>query len=702
MLDEKNQDLPQDQTPENEENRKISDAENAEVVKEVKQIEKDIAVSETTKTETKKSFEKKAGEDSSSESIEEKELEKEVPEEEVQAEIKDPAQEVAEESNVESKVESTKKEQEKESEPAVEDKKELSKKDDQIPSVDFSVLSIENMLTEFENLVLRYSANEIKNAYFSFKKSFEEKYKAFYDEQKEAYLAEGGDESEFDFSSPFKAKFRTLSRTFKKKRQEAYLAVESEKKENLEKKLALIERLKDLIDNAEPSSMYKDFKDLQAEWRSVGQIPRVNYNDVWQTYQHHVERFYDLLHLSNEFKDLDFKHNLEEKNKLVERAEELAKSKDVEKAFRELQVLHRMWKEEIGPVAREFREEVWHKFSEATKKIHEKRHDFQKDIEKTFEKNEELKLEVIEKIKNLDLTKLKSHGAWQETMRKVEAYRKEFMDIGRVTRAKNEEIWSAFKEVTRNFNREKNNFFKSIKSEQLDNLKKKMELVEQAESLKDSDDWDSVTDIFKKIQSDWKKIGHVPKRDSDKIWHRFKDACNHYFDRLHQKKDGINKEQIEIFDQKKELLGQFKEDIKQEEQVDIDAVNHFVDEWRSLGELPNNMGHLNTKFNKVLDSAYKKMDIEEDDAAFLKFKNIVDSYLAQNDTRKLESEHHFVRKKCDELTREVKQLENNVSFISNASADNPLVQNVLKNIESHKDELKIWTRKLKYMNNLDY
>jgi Domain of Unknown Function (DUF349) len=409
-----------------------------------------------------------------------------------------------------------------------------------------------------------------------------------------------------------------------------------------------------------------------------------------------------LLHLSNEYKDLDFKHNLDEKTKLAERAEELAKSKDVEKAFRELQVLHRLWKEEIGPVAREFREEVWHRFSEATKLIHEKRHDLQKEIDNVFEENVALKNEVINKIKQIDVNKLKSHSAWQEAIKKVEEYHKEFLAIGRVTREKNEEIWSAFKIVTRDFNRGKNEFFKSIKNDQLENLKKKMILVEQAEALKDSDDVATVTEIYKKIQSDWKKIGHVPKKDSDRIWNRFKDACNYFFERMHKKQEGTNKTQIDKFDQKKELLGQFKEGIKQEEHLDIDKLNSFVEEWRNLGTLPDNMGHLEDKFNKALDSAYKKLDIDEDESAFLKFKNNIDSYLEKKDTRKIESEHHFIRKKCDELTKEIKQLENNVGFITNASESNPLVQNVMKHIESSNEELKLWQRKLKYLNKLDY
>lgn len=582
------------------------------------------------------------------------------------------------------------------------EEKKAKEKKEPIQTIDFSKLDLEKMIEGIEILLSRFSVNEVKNAYFDFKNAFDEKYETLYQEHKEKFIAEGGEETEFSFISPLKTKYNSIARSFKKKRQEAYMAIENDRKENLTMKLALIERLKDLINNAEPASMYKEFKDLQSEWRRVGPVPAANDNDIWQTYQHHVERFYDLLHLSNEYKDLDFKHNLDEKTKLAERAEELARSKDVEKAFRELQVLHRLWKEEIGPVAREFREDVWQRFSEATKLIHEKRHDLQKEIDNVFEENVALKNAVIDKIKQIDVSKLKSHSAWQDAIKKIEEYHKEFLAVGRVTREKNEEIWSAFKIVTRDFNRGKNEFFKSIKNDQLDNLKKKMILVEQAEALKDSDDIATVTEIYKKIQSDWKKIGHVPKKDSDRIWNRFKDACNHFFERVHQKQEGTNKSQIDKFDQKKELLGQFKEGIKQEEHLDLDKLNSFVEEWRNLGTLPDNMGHLETKFNKALDSAYKKLDIDEDESAFLKFKNNIDSYLEKKDTRKIESEHHFIRKKCDELTKEIKQLENNVGFITNASESNPLVQNVMKHIETGNEELKLWQRKLKYLNKLDY
>ena len=228
-----------------------------------------------------------------------------------------------------------------------------------------------------------------------------------------------------------------------------------------------------------------------------------------------------------------------------------------------------------------------------------------------------------------------------------------------------------------------------------------MDLVDQAEKLKDSDDWEMVTDIFKKIQADWKSIGHVPSRDSDKIWKRFKNACNHYFDRLHDKQDGANKEQTEVFNVKKDFLEQFKVKLDKEDALTIEMVNENITNWRKLGSVPMKMRHIDTKFNKLLDLAYKKLNIDKEEAIFLKFKNIIDSYVEQKDERRIDSESLFVRRKMDELTKEIKQLENNISFISNASEDNPLVKNVYRNIENYKNEFEVWKRKISYLKKLD-
>jgi hypothetical protein len=374
----------------------------------------------------------------------------------------------------------------------------------------------------------------------------------------------------------------------------------------------------------------------------------------------------------------------------------------VNHAFKELQILHRLWKEDIGPVAREKREEVWGRFSEATKKIHKKRHEFQDRLEEKYKANVGLKLMVVEKINNLKVDSLKSHKAWQDQIAKMEALRNEFFAIGKVPKSKNEEVWQAFREATRKFNSAKNSFYKGLKNEQSENLKKKMTLVEQAESLKDSEDWQIATEVYKKIQADWKKIGHVPRRDSDRIWKRFKDACNHFFDRLHEKQNGLDKDQAALIEKKKEFLEAFKSQIEAGKELTLDIVNESQKKWRELGVLPHKVKHLEAKFFKAMDGAYKKLNIDKEEAGFLRFKSSVNDLLDHKNTRKLDSEQLFIRRKIDELTKEIKQLENNISFISNASEDNPLVQNVYKNIEASKEKLDVWKRKIDYIRKLDY
>lgn len=570
-----------------------------------------------------------------------------------------------------------------------------------IPIIDYAKMELDELVGSMQLLLNNYPIQKIKDQFETLRKDFTKKFKGFVAEKKAAFLADGGEEANFSFTSIAKNDFNALVKEFKQKRQQYYRELERSQQENLDKRLQLIDKIKDLIDNAEASTMYKKFRELQEEWRNIGQIPHAKYNDVWKTYHHHVERFYDLLHLNNDFRDLDFKHNLEEKTKLVEKAEALAEDKDVHHAFKELQILHRLWKEDIGPVAREFREDVWNRFSEATKKIHNKRQELQDQLESKYLENVDLKLAVIEKIKNVSIENITSHKAWQDKINELEKLRDEFFAVGRVPKSKNEEIWQKFKDATKSFNKAKNNFYKSIKKDQLDNLDKKMKLVEQAESLKDSEDWDTVTEVFKRIQSEWKKIGHVPRKDSDKIWKQFKDACNHYFDRLHQIQDNANKGLVEVFNQKKELLSEFKTKVEEEAEFTIDLVNSYIENWKGLGAVPDKMRHIEGKFSKVLDHAYKKLNMDKNEVAQLKFQNTVDSFVAQNDSRKLYNEQLFVRRKIDEITKEIKQLENNISFISNATEDNPLVKNVYKSIEKHKEQLQIWQDKLNYLKKIE-
>src|SRR5690606_29264692 len=340
--------------------------------------------------------------------------------------------------------------------------------------------------------------------------------------------------------------FNEVYGDYREKRDHYHRQLEQTLKNNLQIRLEIIEQLKGLISVEEDiNTTYNNFKNIQERWKSAGAIPRNNYNDVWRTYHHHMEIFYDFLHLNRELRDLDFKYNLEEKQKLVQRAEALADEPDLGRAFRELQTLHKIWKEDIGPVGKEHREEIWDRFSNATKVIHQRRQLQIGELEAIYEKNLEKKKEIIEAIQKISENVASGHKQLQQQIREIEGLRDSFFKAGRVPQKVNEETWNAFKTAVRRFNHHKNSFYKDQKKDQHNNLDKKRALVELAISLKDSDDWETATPELKRIQSEWKSIGHVPRKYSDKIWKEFKDACNHYFNRLHDQRSDVQKDEFE-------------------------------------------------------------------------------------------------------------------------------------------------------------
>tara|TARA_B110000971_G_C20027974_1_gene509856 strand:- start:986 stop:2875 length:1890 start_codon:yes stop_codon:yes gene_type:complete len=580
---------------------------------------------------------------------------------------------------------------------AVDAEKETTKEEASLV-VDYSKLSLEILVATLKEILANNPVQKIKNQVESIKSAFNLKFGALLAEKKAAFLAEGGNAIDFQFSSSVKSDYNSLLSEYKKHRDAHYKDLDKQLSSNLEKRISVIEQLKDLIENADTATMYKSFRGLQDTWRAIGPVSKNHYNDTWKTFHHHVERFYDLLHLSNDFRDLDFKHNLEEKLKIIEKATALAEEADINIAFKELQDLHKIWKEDIGPVSQEMRENIWQKFSAATKKIHDRRHDHFREMRSKYQEIIEKKLEVVEKLNAFDTSHNTSHNDWQKSIKEIEELRQEYFKVGKLPYAKSEDVWQKFKAATKKFNSAKNVFYKHEKNDQQENLKKKIALIELAESLKESDDWENTTNALKQIQSDWKKIGHVPRKFSDDIWKRFKAACNHYFDRYHDKKNSLNKEEQGVVDAKKTFL----ETVKEITEPTKEAVLEVINTWKDLGRLPRNARHIDGKFQKIIDKLLGGLSLGKEEIAMLKFTHVIDCLMADEDVRKLDSEQLFVRKKIDEVVKEIQQLENNLGFFSNAKDDNPLVLNVKNRVNEFKEDLAIWKAKLKYIKKLDY
>jgi len=569
-----------------------------------------------------------------------------------------------------------------------------------IPAKDFQSMDMEQLVKELEDLIQNQKIQSIKSNVEAIKKIFDSKFGALLAQKKATFLAEGGESIDFHYASPVKVAFNELMSKYKTLRNKHYADFESQLKENLNKRIEVIDALKALIEKADSATMYKEFKALQDRWKMIGPVPRTKYNNTWRNYHHHVERFYDLLHLNNDLRGLDFKHNLEAKLKIIEKAEALVKEEDILKSFKELQELHKKWKEDIGPVSREHREEVWQRFSAATKTIHDKRDAYYESQKSKYEDNIKLKLEVIQGLEAFDVSKNKTHSDWQKSIREFEEKREVFFSIGKVPRAKSQIIWDQLKSATKKFNQAKNTFYKNQNKTQQSNLEQKQKLVALAESLKESDDFEATTQKMKAIQADWKKIGHVPRKFSDQIWKQFKGACNHYFDRLHELQDSGSQDQKEALTTKKEFLSQI-EGVVGNDDVKLEEVKAYIETWKKIGQVPRKEKGIESSFNKLIEKLFKHLKIEGEEIVMLKYKMEMDAYLISGNTRKLDGEVAFLRKKIDELSKEIQQLDNNVSFISSTKEENPLVQKIKESIQTQTKDLQLWKNKLSYLRSLE-
>lgn len=575
----------------------------------------------------------------------------------------------------------------------------------EIPLLNYEEMSLEELNDELHTLIKNNRVTAIREHVEAIKRSFLHKYNELIDEKRKVFLDENPDAfaTDFQYDLPVKHQFDNNYHTFRDQRNAHYKSIQDQLKKNLSERNQIITELKDLVDNTENfNTALKDIQQLRDRWKSAGPIPKDNYNHVWNNFHFHIERFYDQLHLDREARDQDFKNNLEQKQKIIERARLLTGEPDIRKAFRELQTLHRIWKEEIGPVAKEHREEIWAQFSDITKKLHDKREILQNELRLKEEENLARKNEIITAIQQFTDKKIDSHAEWQNGIKEIEELRARFFSIGRVPNEQNETTWSAFKDATRNFNAVKNSFYKDIKKEQQENLVKKQELIQKAKSLSESEDYATVTPVMKKIQEEWKHIGHVPRKYSDVLWKEFKQVCNAYFDRLHAEKNKEIESEMENFNNKKTYLDQLRDfQLTGDHKTDLDAIKAHIETWKSFGVVPQTRRHIEGKFNKILDALFDKLSLSKKEAELVKYHNKIEHLVENNDNRRLQNEAVFLQRKVDEIQSEIFQLENNVQFISNAKADNPLIKEINKNIERHKDELKLWKDKLTQLRNIN-
>lgn len=555
---------------------------------------------------------------------------------------------------------------------------------------EYSKKTFEELIFEFEKILKTDKISSVKEDAELIRSAFNKKHNQLLKEKKDLFIKEGGNEIDFEYHSNDKKTFDKLFQTYRKRKSEHYKSVEQNLKVNLEKRKELITELKSLIGiDQSINTTYQQFKKLQESWRNVGSIPRTEANNIWKTYHHHVERFYDFLHLNRELRELDFKFNYEQKTMLIEQAEKLATHADPSRAFRDLQRLHRRWKDELGPVAKEHKEDLWDRFSAATKKVHENRQFYLNNLETFFKENLAKKLELIESMQKILLEEADSHKEWSRLSKVFETLREEFFNSGKVPKSENSKVWGQFKEVLRSFNKKRNAFYKNIKKEYAQNLELKNALIAKVDALKDSKDHKKTTPIIIQLQKDWKQIGAVDRKHREKVWKRFKAACNYYFNQMDAGKNQETQEHLDNLSQKEAILETLKQLIeKDEDSEEIKAtIDSQIKNWRQIGDVPRKNNNINNHFESLLKKCYEKIGLPKSDVTKLIYENKLQLMLGDQDA--INKELSLIQKKIEETKNELNQLENNLQFFADGSEKNPLVKKVHADIKKHQQNLDI-------------
>lgn len=557
-------------------------------------------------------------------------------------------------------------------------------------STDYKTMSLEALVATLTKMIDEHPIQEIKEQASAIRASFYYQYNEQLEKAKDLFVQEGGNEIDFEYSQPIQITFKDLWKSYVEKKNNHYKKLVKELTDNLTKREEIIAAIKSLVEQGEVSKTYKEFQQLMADWKEVGPVTSEKYQETWGNYHLYVEQYYDLLHINSDLRAIDFKYNLEAKQQIIERAKQLLDHADPQFAFNELQVLHKIWKEETGPVAKEFREPVWEEFSALSNAIHDKRVVVLEALRKEEEINYQQKLAKIEEIRTFDFSKNRSFGDWKKSIDAFEVLKEEFLAIGKIPKSKNKATWDAFKEATRTFNSAKNNFFKETKAAQNEAIATKKALIEEALAWKDSENFEEATEVFKRIQAAWKKVGFVPRKQADALWKEFKSVCDAYFDRLNNvKKEGTAEEQAN-FANKEAFLVRLAE-----EEITMETYKGLIKEWIGLGVVPPQKNKID---QDILHVITKELTLPEDkvEAEFIKYQLKI-AYLLAIDSKKLYTEYDQVRAEVDSANKDLKQLENNLGFFSNSKKSNPLLDSVMKSVETEKQKLLVAKKKMKYL-----
>ena len=511
------------------------------------------------------------------------------------------------------------------------------------------------------------------------------------------FLDGGGDPEQYQIvPDPTEEAFKAEMGIIKEKRQKLFREQEQEKQDNLEKKLAIIEKIKTMITSPEEANKsYKDFKALQEEWKEIKNVPAERSNELWRNYQLYVEQFYDLLKLNSEAREYDFKKNLEIKTKLCEAAEKLAEETDVISAFHQLQKLHQEYRE-TGPVARELREEIWNRFKAASTVINKRHQQHFEDLRAKEEDNLAKKTALCEKVEAIAAEENKGSGDWERHTKEIIELQTEWKTIGFAPQKMNVKIFERFRAACDDFFGRKAEHFRGLKDTFKENADKKRALIEKAKALQDSTDWKSTSDKFINLQKEWKTIGIVPKKLGDQLWEEFLAACNKFFEARNAAGANTRNDERENLDKKRGIIEQLKAVAEEKAEGLQEKVQQLIEQYQAVGHVPfEEKDKLYEEYHAVLDNLYKEMNISVAKRRLSKFKDNV-KQLAERGTNALDSERGRLMRQYEQLKAEVQTYENNLGFLNASSKKgNSLIDEMNRKVQKLKDEVQLVREKIK-------
>ena len=520
------------------------------------------------------------------------------------------------------------------------------------------------------------------------------------DQQLKDYLNAGGDPEKYvvrpdDGEAVFKAEMAVI----REKRQKVYLEQEAEKQENLKKKLAIIETIKGMLTSPEEANAkYQEFKQLQQDWKEIKAVPAENATELWRSYQLYVEQYYDLLKLNSEAREYDFKKNLEAKTALCEAAEKLADEEDVINAFHRLQELHQEYRE-VGPVAKELREEIWTRFKAASTVINKRHQQHFEDLRAVEEENLVKKTALCEKAEAIVSADCQNSAEYEKMTKEIIALQAEWKTIGFAPQKNNVKIFERFRAACDTFFQKKTQYFKDMKERFAENAARKQALVEKAKSLMDSTDWKQTGDILQQLQKEWKEIGMVPKKQGDILWQEFLGACNHFFEARNAATAGTRNEEKENLAKKRDIITRLEQLAEEAADGLQQKMQQLIEEFNAIGHVPfRDKDKMYDDYHAALDKVHKVLNADSQRRRMDNFKQNIKS-VAKKGEQAVDNERTRLQRKIETMKQELKTYENNLGFLSISSKKgNSLLDEMNRRMEKLKADIELFKQQLKELN----